>query len=123
MTIDILPDSRTRVIVTPKGSKFGNGLWWQPIYCMNCGKPGGMVPEGTPVSYLCDDPCAQKWGKAANEAFMPDEVFYRLVADACQDAFGRQLELSEVELQLQDPESLVSTLARSRKSLTPNAGG
>jgi hypothetical protein len=53
--IDVVPDSRLRTIATPKGSVERNGVWWQRIFCHNCGANGGLVPEENMdfVSYLC----------------------------------------------------------------------
>lgn len=34
---------------------------WEPIFCFNCGAPGGYVNRGTPILYNCQ-PCSEKYG-------------------------------------------------------------
>lgn len=34
---------------------------WEPIFCFNCGAPGGHVTKNTPIQYVCQ-PCHQKLG-------------------------------------------------------------
>lgn len=34
---------------------------WEPIFCSNCGKPGGHVTKDTPIIYVCQV-CAEKYG-------------------------------------------------------------
>lgn len=74
---EILPDCRAK---DPKGiiqSKIGN---WVPIYCANCGKSGGAVPEENMnfAFYLCDN-CVEAHGKIAGTMMMPDQVFWERV--------------------------------------------
>jgi hypothetical protein len=74
----LLPDCRTK---DPKGlipSKVGN---WVPIFCANCGKPGGAVPEHTTTFafYLCDG-CVETYGAIANTLMVPDEIFWKELA-------------------------------------------
>ena len=78
MSLDILPDSRLRRIVTAKGSVQINGRWWEQVYCAACGKKGPLVPEEhmTSAFYLCDHPCGDQWGEVAGTYTMPDEVFF-----------------------------------------------
>jgi hypothetical protein len=26
---------------------------WEPVFCSNCGKPGGHVTKDTPILYIC----------------------------------------------------------------------
>jgi hypothetical protein len=56
-----LPDSRPKI---SRGDKFSKVWgWMEKIFCVNCGKDGGVVTrDSIPfVLYLCDD-CAQKHG-------------------------------------------------------------
>lgn len=76
---EVLPDSRAR---ETKGIVYRLGVPWIPIFCASCGKPGGMVPEDSGHAfYLCDSPCAEKWGGMAGTMAVPDEVFWARVAD------------------------------------------
>ena len=34
---------------------------WEPIFCWNCGAPGGHVTKRTPIRYLCQN-CYGKFG-------------------------------------------------------------
>lgn len=34
---------------------------WEPIFCWNCGAPGGHVTLNTPIRYVCQD-CHGRFG-------------------------------------------------------------
>lgn len=124
-TVLVLPDSRQKTVLTPKGSvNAGVRGMAVPIYCINCGKFGGYVPEEniTGVSYLCDDPCSAKFGNIPGTVGIPDRVFWELVKQTQIETYGRELQPEEIEIQLGDPNSLMSKLARDRKLLTPKPG-
>lgn len=102
--IEILPDSRPR---EAKGIVYRLGVAWIPIFCANCGKPGGSVPEDSGHAfYLCDSPCAEKWGQLAGTMAVPDEVFWARVTEE----MGRAPQLAD----LADADSVLNTLARER---------
>jgi len=113
----IAPDSRT---------KAGTGAKWTPsgvvvpIYCAQCAKPGGFVPEEnmTFVCWLCDD-CYHTHGDVFGGTVIPDEVFWAELKAAQEARYGRELTADELRVQLDDPNSLISTLARSRADMTP----
>lgn len=71
---EILPDCRTRESRRIIQSKEGV---WVPIFCANCGKPGGAVPEEnmTFAFYLCNG-CVGTHGKVAAMMMVPDEKFW-----------------------------------------------
>jgi hypothetical protein len=118
---ELLPDSRLRTIVTPKGMIQGPGGMWVPVFCANCGADGGMCPEeSTFLFYLCND-CFKTHGHIAGTLMMPDEVFWARVAQEQIERYGRILTTKEVLAALSDPESLESKLARDRALLTPKA--
>jgi hypothetical protein len=103
-TLDILPDSRPR---DTRGVVYRLGVAWIPIYCANCGKPGGKVPQDSGHAfYLCDSPCGEQWGRVAGTMAVPDEVFFARVAAE----MGRAPELGD----LADPDSVLTKLARER---------
>ena len=110
----VLPDSR---MAEPIGSqrmvmpKFG-AVNQVPIYCANCGeKSGWVVPEEhcTFACYLCD-PCAAKWGALYGTLLMPDEVFWRKVAEAELDKYGRILTDEELKFVTENTERGLSLL-------------
>ena len=70
MSADVLPDSRAR---NSKDVVLVNGINYVPIFCANCGRRYGMVPESqiTHVTALCDTGgCSEQYGHAAH--FMAD---------------------------------------------------
>ena len=79
MTKEVLPDSRAKVT---RGAIRGPNCSWIPIFCANCGTPGGLVPEEnmTFAFWLCN-PCWEKHGAIAATYVMPDEVFWAEVAE------------------------------------------
>lgn len=77
---DLLPDSRARDGREVTRHWFlGNTV---PIFCANCGKEGGRVPEEncTFAFWLCDN-CVETFGPIAGTMMVPDEVFWQQVAD------------------------------------------
>ena len=78
MTTEYLPDCRAQV---PKGLIRGQGGNWVPVFCANCGKPGGAVPEEnmTFIFYLCNY-CVDAHGAIANTMMVPDEVYWGEIA-------------------------------------------
>jgi hypothetical protein len=119
MSQEVLPDSRLKD--RDKGAisilhpVVMNRLNWVPIFCANCGAPGGWVPEDTTTFafYLCN-PCAEKWSPLAGTMAVPDEVFWQKVRDAEMEQYGRVLSTPEVIEALNDPESVLSKLAKER---------
>src|SRR5258705_8673283 len=91
---EILPDSRP---IHTTGSKMLNGAWWAPIFCANCGDPGGMVPEEnmTFIFWLCQE-CFDTHGEITKTHVMPDEVFWEKVKQEQLAAYGRFLTEQEL---------------------------
>lgn len=95
----ILPDSRLR---EPKGVVRGDAgfgsMNWVPIFCANCGKPYGRVPEENCdfVCWLCD-PCSEKYGEQFGLAMMPEEAFWLKVTQEMLDKYGRYLTAEELQ--------------------------
>jgi hypothetical protein len=111
MAIDILPDSRTRY--SRESVRGPNGITYIPLHCANCGKKGGMVPEKmiTFAFYLCQSPCAEKYGDDAHFYKEPDEVFWERVAAAELEDRGRPLTPQELVVELEDTSSVFRKLA------------
>jgi hypothetical protein len=77
---EILPDSRAKVA---RGLKWSAawGCMAIPIFCANCGKDGGFVPEDHCdfASYLCND-CVREHPLPVGVYVTPDEAFWARVA-------------------------------------------
>jgi hypothetical protein len=108
---DLLPDSRPRV--SRGGVRGPDGKTRIPVYCANCGKQWGMVPEEhiTFAFVLCD-PCAATHGDIAHTYKEPDDVFWERIRNASLEHLGDEpLSLDELTKQLADPSSDFSKLA------------
>lgn len=84
-----------------------------PVYCANCGKFGGAVPEEhiTFVMYLCN-PCCEKWGPIAGTYMEPDAVFFEKLKQAQIEKFGRALTNDELARKLDEGDPTLTKLAR-----------
>jgi hypothetical protein len=112
---DILPSSLTKVtknVISVQGEP------WKPIFCANCGKDGGWVPEKNCdfAFYLCQ-PCADKHGSIAGTMMVPDEVFWARVKAEQVETYGRELTEAEIAEALKDSDNSLAKLARDRHSL------
>lgn len=96
----LLPDSR--LADRSKGLKLIAGTWWSPVFCANCTKPYGWVPEENCLFavWLCDD-CADKWTPLTGTLAMPDEVFWARVVLEQIERYGHLLPEQEL-LRLRD---------------------
>lgn len=117
---DILPDSRLKTIVTPRNAVMEGGMEWVPAFCANCGKKEGRVVLNDASVFVLCDLCHETHGQIAGQMAMPEEVYYAHVVEAQQDKYGRQLTAFEQAVQLSDPGSFLSKLARARAALTPS---
>jgi hypothetical protein len=106
----LLPDSRAREakgVVSVKGTNF------VPIFCANCGGPGGGVPvEHMTFAFFLCDPCCEKWGPIAGVMSVPEEVFWEKVKQEQLDSHGRLLSNAEIVREIDDAESTLSKLVR-----------
>ena len=107
MSIDILPDSRTRFVRGSTRSPAGNLV---PIHCANCGKRQGMAPEHlcTFAFALCEK-CAEVYGDSAHFYKEPDQVFFQRCAEAQADAGITEVE--DLARALSDPSNPLAKLA------------
>lgn len=109
---DILPDSRPRdrrgaVHVLGKGT-------FVPVYCANCGRQYGMVPEKmiTHVFALCDGKCSTVWGHVAHGWTDPDAKVRTDLAEAMRTDYGRLLTQVELYEALDHPKQSLAAVAR-----------
>lgn len=94
----LMPDSRLKNPKQILRGDVGFGMVnWVPVFCANCGKPYGRVPEENMdfVCWLCD-PCSEKWGTQYGLASMPNEVFWNKVKQEMLDKYGRILTPEEL---------------------------
>ena len=91
---ELLPDSR---LARPTGVVWRGNAWWVPIFCANCGRDGGFVPEEncTFACYLCLD-CSEKMGAIAHTYLEPDAVFWARVAAEQLEKYQRFLTPTEL---------------------------
>lgn len=112
---NIAPDSRLKVIVTPKGAFqgefLGRKIWFVPTFCINCGKQGPDVPEENmrAFSYLCNG-CFKTHGTALDAAVIPDQVFWEAVRQESLEQHGRELTHQELALVAAADASPLATL-------------
>lgn len=113
-----MPDSRAK---DAKGVKRGVVSGWGavnfvPIFCANCGKPNGYVPEETCTfaCWLCD-PCAEKWGPQFNSLMTPDVAFWAKVEEVLLEQFGRILSPQEIAMLAEASNDPLSKLIREGK--------
>lgn len=97
---DMLPDSRTSHVVTPKGATWDaeRDAWMVPIYCASCAKVGGWVSQEnvTWAFWLCQT-CEPKYGAIAGVMLVPDALVWELMRQE-QMHHGKQRLLSDGEL-------------------------
>lgn len=111
----ILPESRLRDRLkgVVRGLFMGVSINWCPVFCANCAKPHGYVPEEnmTFAFWLCDE-CAEKWGPHAGLMLMPDQVFWRKVMEEQLDKHGRLLTEKELQAAADSPCTALGKLIR-----------
>src|SRR5580698_8198975 len=112
--LDILPESRMKRTVGSIRGPGGSTLI--PIYCANCGKPHGMVPD-TMITFafaLCQACAESGLGDLAHFYMEPDEVFWERIETAMgqeQKRIGKPIDEHELRVQLDDPTSTLAKLA------------
>lgn len=112
---DVLPDSRKPHIFTPKGAVMGPMGWMVPVYCANCGKEGGLVPQEnmTFAFWLCT-PCYEKHGAITGTMAVPDEVFWAQVQAEQMEKYGHELSNEELARVAAEDSSPLATLLHRR---------
>ena len=109
---EILPDSRAREARGPVQTPMG---WMVPIFCANCGREGGLVPEENCnfAFWLCT-PCFQTHGELAGTMAIPDHAFFEQVKEEQLEKYGRILSPQELEAIVESDTSPLATLIRTR---------
>lgn len=115
----VLPDSRLRDRMKGVVRGFFRGVGfinWVPVFCANCGKPKGYVPEDNMdfAFWLCD-PCSDKWGGKLGVVLMPDEIFWQKVKFEQLEKYGRLLSPEELLTAAEETTSPLSKLLRDRR--------
>jgi hypothetical protein len=120
-TGDVLPSSRAKEskgVVRATLSRTPS-MNWVPIFCANCGKSGGFVPEENCsfACYLCD-PCAEVHGEAFGHLMVPDEVFWSRVAEEQLNRYRRILTPEEFQVLAESTWGAMSKLLRESPNKT-----
>lgn len=117
-TVDVLPDARAR---DSKNAIMHAGVSYVRMHCISCGRraPWIVREDARHVSYLCEGPnsCSAKFGGIANTCAVPDEIYAEKVRQAQVERVGRPLNAREMIVQLDDPNSYLSLLAREAPKL------
>jgi hypothetical protein len=114
------PDSRLRDrskgIIRGLFPLLGIKINWVPIYCANCGKPHGLVPEENIdfVCWLCDD-CADKWGPTLATMMIPDQIFWTKVRYEQLERYGRLLSPKELHVAAESSCTALGLLLRDHR--------
>jgi hypothetical protein len=116
-SVSVLPDSRLRDRLKGVVRGFLRGIGfinWVPIFCANCGKANGYVPEENMrhVFWLCDQ--CEKWASEAGLMAVPDEVFWQQVREEQLEKYGRLLSPSELITAAESTTTPLSKLLRDR---------
>jgi hypothetical protein len=121
ITDDVIPpDSRlrdrSRHIVRGLFPLLGVKINWIRIFCANCGKWHGYVPEENCdfVCWLCDD-CADRWGTELATMLIPDQVFWQKVRYEQLERYGRLLSASELQVAAESTCTPLGKLLRDRR--------
>jgi hypothetical protein len=118
---DVLPDSRAR---SHKGGVKVNGVEYEPIYCINCGRQYGLVPATliTHVTALCDTGCAGKYGDLAHFYVDADAKFCANALEAVAELakkLGRPVTAVELDrMAKEDSTSPIAALYRDWQTRT-----
>lgn len=117
-SIDVIPDSRLNATFTPKGSVWKDGMWWQPLFCANCGMRCGIVPEeGMDFAFYLCPKCFEAHGTIAGTYAMPDDAYNARLRELQLEKHGRMLTPVELLIALDDVNNPLSRLGRERRSI------
>lgn len=97
---------------------YRNGQTWIRTYCENCGANCGYVVESTDYAWSHCDPCAEKFRGDTNRVD-PYDLWFTRVQHEQVEIFGHEPSLYEIVMQLWDPASQLSLLAKDK----PKFGG
>lgn len=115
MSVDLLPECRQVKDHTPRNMVQSAMGMQVPIYCANCGKPGGHCPAEnmTFFFYLCN-PCFERYGHQTLLKWMPDQVFFEKMKLEQEASYGRYLTELEIAKVVEEDASPLATLIKER---------
>jgi hypothetical protein len=120
-SVVVLPDSRLKNrlkgVVRGLLPILGTQINWVPVFCGNCGKPHGYVPEENCnfAFWLCTS-CSEKWGDMAGAvAIMPDHIFWAKVREEQLERHGRILSPQELQVAAESPCTALGKLLREKR--------
>ena len=90
---DVLPDCRAK---SARGLVSTRSGTWAPVFCANCGKRGGLCPEGSTFIFWLCNPCFETNGPITGTMVVPDQAFYERMAIEQQESYGRALTHNEL---------------------------
>lgn len=101
-----------------------NGVWWVRVFCISCGRRQGLVTEENMrnCSFICDHPCAEKYGRIEGAWAVSDAEFFRNVEQEQIERYGRVLTAPEMANVLSDVNNPFAALVRDFQSLQPYRG-
>lgn len=122
--VNVLPDSRSSTVFTPKKAVMGPMGWMVPIFCPSCGVEGGHVPQEnmTFAFWLCAK-CFEKYGELTNMFVLPDEVFFEAIKQEQMEKYGRLLEQHELVAVVEADASPLATLIKQGSTTPSSLGG
>lgn len=125
-----MADVRTGSVITPPDSRLRDRLKgivrgllpgvgmvnWVPIFCANCGRPNGYVPEENMdfVCWLCNG-CAAKCGPELAGMMIPDEIFWMKAQAEQLERHGRILNMTELQVAADSPCTALGKLLRDKR--------
>lgn len=115
----IPPDSRLRDRSKGAVRGFFRGVGfinWVPIFCANCGKPNGYVPEENMdfVCWMCTE-CSVKCGPELASMMVPDEIFWAKARGEQLERYGRLLNEQELQVIAESSCTPLSKLLRDKR--------
>jgi hypothetical protein len=110
--VQLLPDTRLKIPTKVQRHKDQN---WVPIFCANCGKDGGWVPDNSTFAFYICTPCAAKCGNIDGTYMVPDEVFFDKLRNVQIEEFGRELSVYEMTEAIKNENNVLSKLVSEKK--------
>jgi len=84
------------------------------LYCGSCAAPGGFVAVDVQFAFWLCRNCEGQWAVLAGTYTTSDEEFFRRVAEASRETYGRDLTVVEQLEALKDSTSPLYKLSKER---------